>query len=78
MPFAIAHSEAEWAALFGEPSKPTVVTVGNFDGVHLGHQRILGTIHELARQADCESAVLTFLSSPRASPAARPRLRRCS
>lgn len=64
MPFAIAHSEAEWAALFGEPSKPTVVTVGNFDGVHLGHQRILGTIHELARQADCKSAVLTFFPHP--------------
>ena len=64
MAFAIAHSEAEWAALFGEPSKPTVVTVGNFDGVHLGHQRILGTIHELARQADCKSAVLTFFPHP--------------
>ncbi len=64
MPFAIAHSEAEWAALFGQPSEPTVVTVGNFDGVHLGHQRVLATIHELARQADCKSVVLTFFPHP--------------
>jgi riboflavin kinase / FMN adenylyltransferase len=64
MAFAIAHSEAEWAAVFGQPSEPTVVTVGNFDGVHLGHQRILATIHELARQADCKSVVLTFFPHP--------------
>jgi len=64
MAFAIAHSEAEWAALFGQPSEPTVVTVGNFDGVHLGHQRILATIHELARQADRKSVVLTFFPHP--------------
>ncbi|MGC2333550.1 MAG: bifunctional riboflavin kinase/FAD synthetase [Candidatus Acidiferrales bacterium] len=64
MPFAIVHSEAEWAALFGQPSEPNVVTVGNFDGVHLGHQRILGTVYELARQAHCKSAVLTFFPHP--------------
>jgi riboflavin kinase / FMN adenylyltransferase len=61
MAFAIVHSEAEWAALTNEP---TVVTVGNFDGVHLGHQRILATVHELARQARCQSAVLTFFPHP--------------
>jgi riboflavin kinase / FMN adenylyltransferase len=64
MPFAVLHSEAEWAALFGDPSAPTVVTVGNFDGVHLGHQRILGTVCELARQVHCKSAVLTFFPHP--------------
>ncbi len=64
MPFAIAHSEAEWAALFGEPAEPSIVTVGNFDGVHLGHQRVLGTVHELARRANCRSAVLTFFPHP--------------
>jgi len=64
MPFAIVQSEAEWAALAGQPGEPTVVTVGNFDGVHLGHQRVLGTVHELARQAHCKSAVLTFFPHP--------------
>ncbi|HEX4074865.1 MAG TPA: bifunctional riboflavin kinase/FAD synthetase [Candidatus Acidoferrales bacterium] len=68
MPFAVLHSEAEWAELFGQFGDPaaqrTVVTIGNFDGVHLGHQRILGTVCELARQANCKSAVLTFFPHP--------------
>jgi len=64
MPFAMLHSEAEWTAAFGQPSAPTIVTIGNFDGVHLGHQRILGTVCELARQANCKSAVLTFFPHP--------------
>lgn len=64
MPFAIVHSEAEWAALPSLSSQPTIVTVGNFDGVHLGHQRVLGTIEELARKAQCNSAVLTFFPHP--------------
>jgi riboflavin kinase/FMN adenylyltransferase len=64
MPFGVLHSEAEWAALFGRPSEPTVVTVGNFDGVHLGHQGILQTVCERARRAKCKSAVLTFFPHP--------------
>ncbi|HEX4002786.1 MAG TPA: bifunctional riboflavin kinase/FAD synthetase [Candidatus Acidoferrales bacterium] len=67
MPFAVLHSEAEWAALFGQagpPAEPAIVTIGNFDGVHLGHQRILRTVCELARQAGCKSAVLTFFPHP--------------
>ena len=71
MPFVVLHSEAEWAAVVdhsGQPgqsaAEPTVVTIGNFDGVHLGHQRILGTVCEIARQAGCKSAVLTFFPHP--------------
>jgi riboflavin kinase / FMN adenylyltransferase len=64
MPLAILHSEAEWAAQFGHPARPAVVTVGNFDGVHLGHQRILRRVQELARQAGRMSAVLTFYPHP--------------
>jgi len=64
MPLAVLHSEAEWAAQFGRPARPAVVTVGNFDGVHLGHQRILRRVWELARQAGRTSAVLTFYPHP--------------
>lgn len=76
MSFAIVHSEAEWAALPTQSSQPAIVTVGNFDGVHLGHQRVLGTIHELARKAQCNSAVLTFFPHPARvlRPAEAPRL----
>ncbi|MGD1211264.1 MAG: bifunctional riboflavin kinase/FAD synthetase [Candidatus Acidiferrales bacterium] len=64
MPLAVLHSEAEWTARFGRPARPAVVTVGNFDGVHLGHQRILRRVQELARQTGRASAVLTFYPHP--------------
>jgi riboflavin kinase/FMN adenylyltransferase len=45
--------------------KPTVVTIGTFDGVHLGHQKILEQIISSAKLNDCESLVLTFFPHPR-------------
>lgn len=41
-----------------------VVTVGNFDGVHLGHQRLVQGVVERARELGCESVVLTFEPHP--------------
>jgi riboflavin kinase/FMN adenylyltransferase len=38
----------------------TVVTIGNFDGVHHGHQAIMRRTLELARQMNCLAVVLTF------------------
>ncbi|HTZ98955.1 MAG TPA: bifunctional riboflavin kinase/FAD synthetase [Candidatus Aquilonibacter sp.] len=64
MPFAVVHSEAEWVAQFGQPGDGVAVTVGNFDGVHLGHQSILATVCEFARRTQCKSAVLTFSPHP--------------
>jgi riboflavin kinase/FMN adenylyltransferase len=43
---------------------PTVATVGNFDGIHLGQQRILETVSERARAAAAKSAVVTFEPHP--------------
>jgi len=45
--------------------KPTVVTIGTFDGVHLGHQKIIAQITAAARDKDCDSLVLTFFPHPR-------------
>lgn len=42
-----------------------VVTIGTFDGVHIGHQKILGRLKELAQQANGESVILTFFPHPR-------------
>ncbi|MCC6384338.1 MAG: bifunctional riboflavin kinase/FAD synthetase [Bacteroidia bacterium] len=42
-----------------------VVTIGTFDGVHLGHQKILDRLKELAVKSDGESVVLTFFPHPR-------------
>lgn len=45
--------------------KGTVVTIGTFDGVHLGHKSILKRVVEAARINDLESVLLTFYPHPR-------------
>jgi riboflavin kinase/FMN adenylyltransferase len=45
--------------------KSTIVTIGTFDGVHLGHKKILDQIISNAHALDCESLVLTFFPHPR-------------
>lgn len=47
-----------------EISNP-VVTIGTFDGVHLGHQKILQTLLDEAHGIDGESVLLTFYPHPR-------------
>ena len=42
----------------------TAVTIGNFDGVHKGHQALLHRVFELARQPLVESLVMTFDPHP--------------
>jgi riboflavin kinase/FMN adenylyltransferase len=64
MAIAILHSPEEWVSRFGETRKPTAVTIGNFDGVHVGHQEILRGVIERARSMDAMSAVLTFYPHP--------------
>ncbi len=48
-----------------EPVKNAVVTIGTFDGVHLGHRKIISRITELARANGGESVILTFFPHPR-------------
>ncbi len=43
-----------------------VVTVGTFDGVHLGHQTILARLRETAQRLKGETVVITFDPHPRA------------
>ncbi|MBI4632426.1 MAG: bifunctional riboflavin kinase/FAD synthetase [Deltaproteobacteria bacterium] len=42
-----------------------VVTIGNFDGVHLGHQRLLKRLREDARQENLKTVVITFDPHPK-------------
>lgn len=46
-------------------TKPTIVTIGTFDGVHLGHRKILKQITKSAQSLHCDSLVLTFFPHPR-------------
>lgn len=46
-------------------SKATIVTIGTFDGVHVGHKKILEQITSSAHAMNCESLVLTFFPHPR-------------
>lgn len=41
------------------------MTIGNFDGVHLGHQAILARVSEVAAERDLLSTVVTFQPHPR-------------
>jgi len=45
--------------------KNSVITIGTFDGVHLGHQKILHTVKEYAEKYKGESIVITFDPHPR-------------
>jgi riboflavin kinase/FMN adenylyltransferase len=47
-------------------AQPTIVTIGTFDGVHLGHKKIIDLIIGSAKELNCESLVLTFFPHPRA------------
>jgi len=49
-----------------EPEHDVVLTIGSFDGVHLGHRYLLGELVRSAREAGRLSAVLTFYPHPRA------------
>lgn len=42
-----------------------IVTVGTFDGVHIGHQKLLSTINNIAEKEQGESVLLTFSPHPR-------------
>ncbi|WP_017259624.1 bifunctional riboflavin kinase/FAD synthetase [Pedobacter arcticus] len=45
--------------------KNAVVTIGTFDGVHLGHQQIIKELIQQAKQNGGESVILTFFPHPR-------------
>jgi len=50
---------------FYRPGMPHAVTIGNFDGLHLGHQAMLTRLLDVARARDLPSCVLSFEPHPR-------------
>ncbi|HZR02143.1 MAG TPA: bifunctional riboflavin kinase/FAD synthetase [Burkholderiales bacterium] len=47
------------------PTSPVALTIGNFDGVHVGHEAMIARVIERARQAQLASCVMTFEPHPR-------------
>ncbi|GAI97905.1 unnamed protein product [marine sediment metagenome] len=54
--------EKELAEL--QPKKDTLLTIGVFDGVHLGHKYLLSQLTEQAREQNLLSGVVTFNQHP--------------
>ena len=48
-----------------EPVNNTVVTIGTFDGVHIGHRAIFDKLKTEAEKIDGETVVITFFPHPR-------------
>ncbi len=64
--------EEELAEL--SPEKDMLLTIGVFDGVHLGHKYLISQLIERARQQDLLSGVVTFRQHPREVLSPRTRL----
>ena len=47
-------------------TRPTAVTIGNFDGVHRGHQAMFDVVCQAAKQRDLTPAAITFAPAPAA------------
>jgi riboflavin kinase/FMN adenylyltransferase len=46
-------------------TKPTVLTIGTFDGIHRGHQALLKQLKEAAQKRQAQTAVITFHPRPK-------------
>lgn len=58
----VFHGSHSYTAISARP----VLTIGNFDGVHLGHQHLLSRVVARARALDAPACVYTFDPAPRA------------
>ena len=45
--------------------KKSILTIGTFDGVHIGHQKIIKTLVAKAKEENLYANVLTFFPHPR-------------
>ena len=50
---------------FEQVSSPCIATIGNYDGIHLGHQSLINHVISESRAKNLESAVVTFEPHPK-------------
>ena len=46
-------------------SRPSILTLGTFDGVHKGHRKIISNLKSEAKRNNLRSIILTFFPHPR-------------
>jgi phosphoribosyl 1,2-cyclic phosphate phosphodiesterase len=63
--FSTFTSSEAWASRFASFGQSSVLAIGSFDGIHLGHQAVLRSTVERARALKAVATVLTFDPSPR-------------
>ena len=51
--------------LYSPDAQPVALTIGNFDGVHLGHQALLNELRAAARERDLQTLAVIFEPHPR-------------
>jgi riboflavin kinase / FMN adenylyltransferase len=64
MSLAVFSSAADWAAHYAGTGRGSALAIGNFDGIHLGHQAILGGVVRHARATGNVAMTLTFEPPP--------------
>jgi riboflavin kinase / FMN adenylyltransferase len=63
MAFLVFNTIEEWASRFEDAGR-TAVSVGTFDGLHVGHQKILQSVRERARASGHRAVAVTFDPHP--------------
>jgi len=61
---AVFDSAERWGEFYGASKRGSILAIGNFDGIHLGHQAILKRAVELAAKSSAVATALTFEPSP--------------
>jgi riboflavin kinase/FMN adenylyltransferase len=60
----VFESAEKWRKFYGPGKRGSILAIGNFDGIHLGHQAILKQAVELAAKTGAVATALTFEPSP--------------
>jgi phosphoribosyl 1,2-cyclic phosphate phosphodiesterase len=60
----VFYSAADWAARFAGTKRGSIIAIGNYDGIHLGHQRVLAFAMTRAKDSGAVSTALTFEPPP--------------
>ena len=63
--FSTFTSAEAWASRFAKSEQSSVLAIGSFDGIHLGHQAIMRSVAARARALGAVPTALTFDPSPR-------------